>query len=168
MCGPAIRSKNRPRELRRRAVVRARVRHGAQWGDACILNVSSRGLMIQTARPMPVGSTIEILRGDHLILAEVMWSAAGRSGVRSEERLPVEDILSVEQSHALRLVASNGVRQDWRRTARGPIADSRMRGRAFEFLAVSTIAVCLAVGVWAMASQGLSRPLERVSAALGG
>ena len=124
--------------------------------------------MIQTARPMPVGSTIEILRGDHLILAEVMWSAAGRSGVRSEERLPVEDILSVEQSHALRLIASNGVMHEWRRTARGLKADARQQGRAMEFVAVGAIAALLAIGAWAFASHALARPLARVEAALGG
>ena len=167
MAAPASRAKHRPRELRRRVVVRARVRSGADWGDACILNVSSRGLLIQSSRPVVEGSLIEILRGEHLILARVMWSDAGRSGLRSEERLPVEDILSTEGSRALQLIASNGVIQDRRRKARQRKTEARLRGRAMEFVAVGAIAALLAFGIWGMAERALSRPLASVSAALG-
>ncbi len=164
----APQSKHRPRELRRRVVVRARVRSGAQWADACILNVSSRGLLIQTSRPVPEGSMVELLRGDHLIMARVMWSTAGRSGLRSEERLPVEDILSIEQARSLRLIASNGVLHDRRTGARGIVRDPRLSGRALEFLAVAAIAASLAVGCRTMVHHALAGPLARASAALGG
>ncbi len=168
MAAPAFLSRHRPRELRRRVVARARVRTGAQWGDACILNVSSRGLLIQTARPVPEGSTVEILRGDHLMTAKVVWSAAGRSGLRSEERLPVEDILSLEHSRALQLIASNGVIRDRRRDRRDAAGDSRICGREMEFAAVGIIAASFAYVIWAMAEQALAEPLAKISAALGG
>src|SRR5438309_3539610 len=115
----ALHSRLRPRELRRRVMVRARVRSGAQWGDACILNVSSRGLLIHSAWPVVEGSTVEILRGEQLITARVMWCEAGRFGLHSDERLPVEDILSVEHSRGLQLIASNGVFHDRRLDMRG-------------------------------------------------
>jgi hypothetical protein len=164
----ARKSKQRPRELRRRVMVAARVRSGAQWGDARILNISSRGLLIQTVRPVPQGSTVEIVRGDHLILARVMWSEAGRSGLRAEHVIPVEEILSLAQAGALQLIASNGVLHERRREARAIAIDSRLRGRAMEFLAVGMIAISLAVGVWSMAETALATPLSRVAAALGG
>src|SRR5215213_9934355 len=136
MPAPATKSKQRPRELRRRVVVPARVRAGAQWSDACILNISSRGLLIHSLRPAPIGSTVQIVRGDHLIVARVMWSDAGRSGLRSDERLPVDEILSLKQSHPLQLSASTGAIRDRRKQVRGVAVDARLRGRAIEFVAV--------------------------------
>ena len=168
MATPAIKSKHRPRELRRRVMVPARIWTGAQWGDGRILNISTRGLMIQTARPVPEGSLVEILRGDHLIMARVVWSEAGRSGLHAEERLPVEDILSVGQARAVQLIASNGTLHDRRTGPRGVTGDPRSSGRATEFVAVAVIALSLAIGVWAMAQHALAGPLAAASAALGG
>lgn len=148
--------------------MRARIRSGAQWGDACILNVSSRGMLIHSAWPVTQGSMVEILRGDQLIIARVMWSEAGRSGIRSDDRLPVEDILSLEQSRALQLIASNGVFYDRRKDGQRVASDRQLDGRAIEFLASVAIAVSLALGLWAMAEQALSGLLAKVSAALGG
>jgi hypothetical protein len=168
MAARATKSRHRPRELRRRVLVRARVRTGAQWGDARILNVSSRGLLIQTLRPISEGSMVEILRGDHLIIAQVMWSEAGRSGLRAEQLIPVEELLSLERAGALQLIASNGVLRDRRRAARSMAVDPRLRGRAMEFAAVGVIAVSLAVGAFSMAESALASPLARVAAVLGG
>lgn len=168
MVAAKTKSKHRSRELRQRVVAKARVRSGIHWSDACILNVSSRGLLIQTARPVAEGSVVEILRGDHLIMARVMWSNAGRSGLRSEERLPVEDILSIEQSRALQLIASEGVLHDRRKDGRGVAGDPRLDGRALEFLAVGAIAGLMAFALLAMAQQALAGPLATASAALGG
>jgi hypothetical protein len=168
MLALATQSKHRSRELRRRVVARARVWSGSQWSDACILNVSSRGLLIQTSRPVAEGSMVEILRGDHLIVARVMWSNAGRSGLKSEQRLPVEDILSLEQSRALQLIASNGVIHDRRRKKRRVAVDPRLRGRAMEFVAIGAIAASLAIGMGAMADRALSGPLASAAVALGG
>jgi hypothetical protein len=168
MAAPATRSKHRPRELRRRVMVLARVRSGAEWGDARILNVSSRGLLIQTARPVPKGSLVEVLRGEHLIMARVVWSSAGRSGLRSEQLLPVEDILSLQQAAALQLIASNGVIHERRRRPRSVPSDARLRGRAMEFLGIGVIAASLAATIWGMAEYALASPLAQVAAALGG
>ena len=168
MVAPATQSKHRQRELRRRVLVPARLRTDAEWCDVRILNISSRGLLIQLPRPAPAGSTVQIFRGDHLIVAEVMWSNAGRSGLRSEERLPVEEILSLKQSCALQSIATSGALHDRRRQSRAVAQDSRLTGRAMEFAAVGAIAVSLAVSVWAMAEHALSSPLASASAALVG
>jgi hypothetical protein len=168
MAAPSVKSKHRARELRRRVVARARVRAGAQWGDACILNISSRGLLILTARPIFEGSTVEVLKGDHLMIARVVWTSAGRSGLRSNELLPVEEILSLDQGRSLQLIASNGVLHDRRRGLRRAPVDSRTRGRLLEFLAVGAIAASLAAGTWVMAQHALTKPLARAEAALGG
>ena len=158
----------RPRELRRRVVLPARLRTGAQWSDACILNISSRGMMIHSGRAGPAGSTVELRRGEHVIIARVMWRDGARAGLHADERLPVDEILSLSQSNSLRLVASEGAIIDRRKQPRGEKGDARLAGRAMEFIGVGAIILCLALGVWAMAQQAFTRPLAEVQAALGG
>jgi len=156
----------RPRELRRRVVLPARLRDGVQWADACILNVSSRGLMIRSARAGPLGSLVELRRGEHVIIARVVWREGARLGLRSEDRVPVEEIMSLSGSQALQLVADHGSLVE-RRRYRLPAAESRLKGRIIEYAAVVAIGVALAGGAWTMARQALVRPFADASAALG-
>src|SRR4029078_12325215 len=99
----------RPRELRRRVVLPARMRMDSSWCDACILNISSRGLMIHVARGAPSGDTVELRRGDHVIVARVVWRDGSRAGLHSDDRLPVEQILSLSQAPALQLTAADAL-----------------------------------------------------------
>jgi hypothetical protein len=168
MSAPKYIQDHRPRELRRRVVIPARLRNGAQWSDTCILNISSRGLMIHSGRAAPKGSVVELRRGDFVIIARVMWRDGGRVGLQSDERLPIEEILSVSQSKALQLVAADGARIDRRRKPRRRSSDARLRGRAYEFIGTGIIVLGLALSVWAMAEQAFARPLAQISAALGG
>ena len=152
----------KPRELRRRVVVPARLRHGASWSDACILNISSRGLMIHTGRQILEGTRVELRRGDHVIVARVMWRDGGRAGLQAEDRVPVEEILTLGLSPSLQLTASPGERRKHPRTG----DQSRLRGRAVEFAGVAAIAVSLAGGGLVMVERAFARPLALVSAAL--
>jgi len=145
----------------------ARLRAGAQWSDTCILNISSRGLLIHSARAAPEGSIIELRRGDQVIVARVMWREGARVGLQADERLPVEQIMSLGQSKALQLTASSGAAVERRKQPRTEV-DARLRGRAIEFASVAVIAASLALTIWSMASEALARPMAAVSAALGG
>jgi hypothetical protein len=156
----------RPRELRRRVLIPARIRSGVHWSDACILNISSRGLMVQSHRAGPKGSVVELHRGDHVIIARVVWREGSRVGLKSDERLPVEQIMSLSKSSNLRLVASEGVVVERRRKPRSPAHDAVSRGRAIEFLGTVAILVVLACFGAAMVEQALTRPLAAAQAAL--
>lgn len=153
----------KPRELRRRVVVPARLRNGASWSDACILNISSRGLMIHTGQGLALGSRVEICRGDHVIVGRVMWRDGARAGLKAEERVPIEEILVLGQSPAYQITAARGERRKRRR----PDDHSRLRGRALEFASVVAIGVSLAGAGLAMIEQAFARPLAIVSVALG-
>jgi len=168
MASAHIKTGHRPRELRRRVVLPARVRTGAQWSDTCILNISSRGLLIHSARAATEGSLIEVWRGEHVIVARVMWRDGARVGLQSDERLPVEQILSLGQSTALRLVASDGALIERRKRPRRDQDQARLRGRAVEFLGVAAVAVGLAVSAWVMVESAFAMPLRVIGAALGG
>lgn len=159
------RANERPRELRRRVMVSARLRSGAQWSDACILNISSRGLMIHSARAGPEGSLVELRRGDHVMIARVVWRRGGRAGLRSDEPLPIEQILSLGDAASLGLVASDGLiveRRKQRREGKG--ADARSRGRMVEFVGVALLALCLAMGMLSLLRQAFVRPIAELEA----
>jgi hypothetical protein len=161
-------SAHKPRELRRRVILPARLRMGAHWSDACILNVSSRGLMIQASRAAPEGSVIELWKGDYVIVARVVWRKGVRAGLCSDDRVPVEEIMSLVQSPGLQLTASTGRPPCERRKRPRTHEESRIRARMMEFATVAVIAASLAGTAFAMLEQAFARPLAMVSAALGG
>jgi hypothetical protein len=140
---------------------------GAVWSDACILNISSRGLLIQSGRSTPQGSVVELRRGDQVIVARVVWRDGIRAGLRAEERLPVESILTLSQSASLRLTASSD-RPVERRLDRRAHEESRHRARAFEFASIIVVSACLGATAFTMVEQALARPMAFVEAALKG
>ena len=144
----------------------ARLRAGAQWSDTCILNVSSHGLMIHSARAGPVNSLVELRRGEYVIIARVVWSEGARVGLQAADRLPLDEIVSAEGAPALGVIAEDG-RVERRRQPRPSRSDARVRARILEFIATGAIAAMLATGGWLMAETALSRPLALVSSALG-
>ena len=115
----AIRGNQRPRELRRRVMLRARMRAPSGWSDACILNVSSRGLMINAPAAWATqGSTIELWHGEHVIVGTIVWRKGTRAGLQSDECIPVDAILADGQSAALQLTAASWPEVERRKTPR--------------------------------------------------
>ena len=153
-----------PRELRRSVLLPARMRTPTGWSDACILNVSSRGMMIH-AKISPPDDTIELRHNEFAFVLDIVWRNGPRVGVRSTERLPVEDILTVSESACLRLTAERRPGEERRRAPRTPDG-SRLQGRAMEFAATAAIAVILAAGGVAMVSEAFARPMQTIELAL--
>jgi hypothetical protein len=156
-------TRHRSRELRRRVVLPARLRTGAHWSDTCILNISSRGLMIHSARAVPKGSLVELRRGVHVILARVVWKDGGRVGLRSSERLPIDEILSLNQSWIRGSVRTAEAR---RGGSRGFTPSLSLAPRALEFIGVCAIVMALAVGAWTISQGAFARPLAAIATAL--
>lgn len=145
----------------------ARMRATSGWSDACILNVSSRGLLINaSAAPAAKGSKIELRHGAHVIVAEVVWRKGRRAGLRSEQRVPVEEIMALSKAPSLQLTATQWPHADRRQTPRNH-EESRERSRMFEFAGIVVVAVSLAAGLFSMVEAAFARPLAMVRAALG-
>jgi hypothetical protein len=123
--------------------------------------------MIHSGRAAPKGSVVELRRGEHVIVARVVWRDGARVGLKSDDRLPVEDIMSLTQCQSLRLVADGGAHVERRRRPRAASGDSRLRGRAYEFVGIGVIALALTLGVWAMAQEAFAAPLAKIEAAFG-
>ena len=83
-----------PREYRLPVIIEARMRSDGGWVTVCIRNISAHGLMGQTGMPPPPGSYIEIHRGAHTIIGRTAWSRGRKFGVRTQDALDIDAIIS--------------------------------------------------------------------------
>ncbi len=151
----------------------ARMRHGDQWSDANILNLSLSGLQLHTSSPPSRGTYVEIRRGEHVIVGRVMWSEATRFGVLAQDRLAIDALIvnaPRRRPAANDATGAIGERRaqprseglEWRQV------QHRSKGRSREFLAVAAFGIVLASVTFDVVAQALSKPLSMVSATLGG
>lgn len=142
------------------------MRSMAGWSDACILNISSRGLMINVPSACAAkDSIIELWHGENVIVATVVWRKGSRAGLQAEDKVPVDDLLARGQSPSLQLTAAQWPEVDRRRKPRPPF-DSRIRGNAVEFIGIAIIAASLAAGALMTVEQSFARAIAIVEAAL--
>jgi len=146
------------------------MRLGGSWTDAAILNLSSRGLMMHSQAGPPRGSYVEVRRGRHVIIARVVWASGDRFGVCSQDRLPVEDIVSRPDFPGVKPeVAADGFRE--RRAAPRPTDsrhdNSRLLGRLTEFACVALFGMIAATAIYGLVAPALAQPLAQISSALG-
>lgn len=156
----------KPREDRQNVVLQARIRADGGWGDACILNLSSRGLLAYSQTPASPGTIIELRRGEQVIIAQVVWRQDRRIGLKSRDRLVIDEIISGSRAANLQIsVPSMDLRRC--RTARS-LEESRTKARLGEFLSIITISAALAALGYSAVAEALSTPIARVSEALAG
>ena len=145
----------------------ARIRIGAAWNDVSILNISPRGLSMQASAPPPRGTYLEIRRGEHEIMACVMWASHHRFGVRTQDVLLVDDIIHQRSTaETAPAAAMPDRRPSWRTAERHET--SRMMSRAMEFAIVAVFAASAAVVTFGIVAEALQRPLAEATAALSG
>lgn len=155
----------KPREERRSTLINARMRGPSGWQDACILNLSRRGLLLQSSQPAPRGAFIEIRRGTHVVVARVMWSHRERFGVKAQDVLPVEAILS---GAAAPPPPATVERRAVPRSISERHTHSRYRARATEFIGLALAGTMLASIAYGAVADRLGRPMVEVSQALSG
>ena len=147
------------------------MRVGSAWRDACILDLSSRGLMIQASNPPPGGSYLELRRGRHVIIARVMWSRDRRAGLRAQDELPTDAIIAEPDRSDGPLIVPGGERRATP-VARVPRATaherSRWRSRAWEFASLALVGLTFATLAYGAVAAVLEKPLLAVETALAG
>ena len=161
----------KPREPRTKVMIKARMRVGSAWHDTCILDLSSRGLMIQSSDPPPGGSYLELRRGRHVIIARVMWSHGRRSGLRAQDVLSTQAIIAEPDQSAGPLIVCGEERRDVRLVRASPARvheHSRWRSRAWEFSSLVLVAAVLATFAYGAVAKALNQPLAAVEIALAG
>lgn len=160
------------REPRRKVVIGARIRVAESWGDALILNMSSRGLLIQSNQPPKRGSYVELRRGRYVIIARAVWAGDGRFGVQTQDVIPIEAVLREPDRSSGPPIASSppeerrvAVREAGRNSAKRH-EDSRIAARILEFSCFIFIGAMAASLVFFAVADALANPLHAVTAAL--
>lgn len=162
------RSALKPREPRRKVLITARMKVGASWADACILNVSTCGMLVQSGTVPDRGNYLEIRRGQHVVIARVVWSNQQRFGVRTQDPVCAEELLGETDNSST--TADRAPIGFERRTSRRPVAArheaGRRRGRALEFASLAVFGAASAFLVFATVNELLSRPLRALHSSL--
>jgi hypothetical protein len=81
------------RSPRKKVVVPCRLNAGGLWSDACIRNISSRGMMITGDSAAKVGSYVDIRRGTIAITGRIVWADGPRFGVRTQDDITAEALV---------------------------------------------------------------------------
>lgn len=76
-------------EPRHKVLMRGKL-HGSGFArDVCVLDASSRGLLLTLAIPPARGEMIDIMVNGHTLFGQVEWSHGRRMGLRFRERIDV-------------------------------------------------------------------------------
>lgn len=118
-------------EDRTKVMIRARLRGAGPERDACIVDLSSRGLAAAAEDPPGRGDFVEMVVGDAVLVGQVKWSSTRRFGMAFRERISVIGVLSGEGG-AVGLKARQA--QDRKRERRQASAAGGGIGRRLQFL----------------------------------
>jgi hypothetical protein len=158
----------KPRAPRRKVLIKARMKVGASWADACILNLSTRGMLVQSAMVPDRGNYLEIRRGQQVVVARVVWSSQQRFGVLTQDPVCAEALLS--DTGNISSPAGSARSGLERRTMPRPVVArheaGRGRGRALEFAGLAVFGAASAFLLFATLHELLSRPLAALQTAL--
>ena len=154
------------RAPRQKVLIRARVRISAGWNDACILNISERGLLIRAASAPPTrGSYVELRRGARIIIGRVMWATQDRFGLATQDELDVDSIIAVPDGESGD-ASSPAIAEafDRRGVVRPAAVHERSRhwSRAFEFACITIFAVSGCVVAFSAVTQLFAAPMAAV------
>lgn len=152
-------------------LIKARMRVGAAWSDACILDISTHGLKVQSAAPPPRGAYLELKRGARTIIGRVMWSEQQRFGLSSQDPLDVEAIICQPDGAAgpsadCPVAAPTSDRRAVARAHDRTLQRSRQWSRAFEFLCVALLGLSGCVIAFGAVEKLFARPLAIVGQGL--
>ena len=165
----------KPREPRRTCLIKARIRLDGVWKDACIRNISSRGMLVQADSPPGRGTYIDIYSGKHVVVGRVAWSSGRRFGLQSQDRLNIDALLGQPDLSAIdyRKAAQTNPAFERRSVPRQDAAALHWRSErnrhlatAFQFACIVVAGATLCLSLAAAASETLARPLAAVSVAL--
>ncbi|MFN3676570.1 MAG: PilZ domain-containing protein [Sphingomonas pseudosanguinis] len=170
------------REARRQVLIACRMKSATGWGDVCIHNISSRGMMIASDAALFPGAYIEIRRGQQTVIGRVVWQRERFSGVRTQDAIDIDALL---REPRLQQAPSQGSGGDRRRDAdRQPLpkpANDRIaieidaarrieRSQAIssrlQFSALCLFGLVAAIAIAMQVAQMLGNPAQRLDAAL--
>ncbi len=82
------------REARRQVLIPCRMKSVRGWGDACIHNISSRGMMLACDDPLEPGEYVDIRRGRQVVIGRVIWRRDRFSGIRTQDVISADVLVN--------------------------------------------------------------------------
>lgn len=154
------------REPRRKVMIKARMRAGASWSDACILNMSSRGMLVHAPTAPARGAYLELRRGGYVIVARVVWANDNRFGVQTQDVVPADDLIRNPDGAGQSIAPQQSGFVERRAAPRQRHEASRWRARAVEFGTFALLGGVAATLMLGAMSEVLAHPMELVETAL--
>lgn len=142
------------------------MRAGASWSDACILNMSSRGMLVHAPTTPSRGSYLEIRRGGYVIVARVVWANDNRFGVQTQDIVPADDLIRNPDGAGQSVNPEPTGFVERRASPRQSHEASRWQARAVEFGTFALLGGIAAVLMLGAMGELLARPLALVETAL--
>ncbi len=162
----------RAREPRQPVRIGARLRCGRGWSNVVIRNVSSHGVMGESAVPPARGDYVEVRCGDYVIVARIAWATRDRFGARAQDRIELPELVACAQGRATARERRRQPRAVESRPARPATAiraaASARFSRAFDFACVAIVGAAMAAMFAGAAHEALARPAEQVRGTLAG
>jgi len=144
----------------------ARVRVGSSWIHARIVNLSSRGMMLQSEWTPTRGNYLEVRRGRHVVVARVIWSDDHRFGIQTQGRVCADALIrdvDVASPKGVATCVADDRRMAPRRDCKHDA--NRMRARAMEFGTFSVAGVGFAMLMFSAVSGLLGTPVSAIKTA---
>ena len=158
----------KPREERQKVLLSARVRGNGSWFDAQICNLSSRGMLLEAGATVARGDILEVRRGPICVVVRVMWADGGRFGVRSQDRICRDDLISADNSKPR--LTDTGVQIERRSKPRSDRPDydrSKHHAASLQFFGIVGSAILGVSLISAVVWELLSSTTNTLLAALG-
>lgn len=142
---------------RRKVLLRARMRAGGPKVDICIRDLSTRGMLVQSAAPPPRGTYVEIVCDGLPIVGKVVWSGDRRFGVATRDAMDVDVVVAelgggaMVRTSAAALKAGAKSKAVSRSTGTALVVrtsdQSQAWGRAMQFAGVAAASGAAAFGI---------------------
>lgn len=144
------------------------------WSDACIYNVSARGLLVSSDRLPRIGSYVDLRRGTLVIIGRVVWAKERRFGIRTQDPISAAALINepvlknrpaADQGMANRRMST---RVEAKRLTAVRADQSRRFAANFQFICIVTAGLGAAALLAAEIYHALAAPFAKVAGALGG
>ena len=149
-------------EERHQVLIRAKMWDGARHSDVCVRNISSLGMMLQTATPPTIGSSVEISGGGVCAVGRVAWASKHKFGIRTRDRNDLRALIGQAAAAVARAYRKSEVAEP-----ASAFLSSRLFARALDFALIASLGVALASLASAGSYRLLSAPLDAVQQFLG-
>lgn len=151
-------------ETRTKALIRSRLRGAGSDRDACILDVSTRGLLGTCAIPPERGSFVELVANGHSLVGHVKWSNGRRFGIVLQDRISVTALIANDGGE-LQLGRTAAARKPRTSTVAALAADASSLARIATFAVL--VLAALVAGLFLMRStQATLGSFDKVNAAI--